>query len=147
MKGDPCTIEGCDRPQVARGWCHAHWSRWQRNGDVRADLPIGGVEPYERVMARSVEQPGGCRVWTGAVGTHGYGVTSTPRGAKAKGNRMVCVHRIVAEHHLGPSDLFVLHSCDNKLCVNIDHLRYGTHSDNMIDMHSRKRGRWGKARQ
>jgi len=41
-----------------------------------------------------------------------------------------------------PSDIegkLVLHSCDNRVCVNPDHLRLGTHRDNVSDMD--KRGR------
>lgn len=29
-----CSIDGCDRPVVARGWCQKHYYRWQRNGHM-----------------------------------------------------------------------------------------------------------------
>lgn len=32
-----CTIDGCQKPVLARGWCSAHWTRWKRHGD-----PLGG---------------------------------------------------------------------------------------------------------
>jgi len=32
-----CTIDGCQKPVIARGWCTAHWTRWKRHGD-----PLGG---------------------------------------------------------------------------------------------------------
>jgi hypothetical protein len=38
-----------------------------------------------------------------------------------------------------PSDLLVLHSCDTRDCINIEHLRLGTHNDNMKDMMDRGR--------
>lgn len=28
-----CTVEGCERGAVTRGWCHMHYSRWYVNGD------------------------------------------------------------------------------------------------------------------
>ena len=38
-----------------------------------------------------------------------------------------------------PDDLVVRHTCDNKACVNPDHLILGTHQDNSTDMVSRDR--------
>lgn len=29
-----CSVEGCSRRKRARGWCHMHWKRWRRNGDL-----------------------------------------------------------------------------------------------------------------
>lgn len=34
-----CSIDGCTKPVIARGWCTAHWTRWKRHGDPLA----GGV--------------------------------------------------------------------------------------------------------
>lgn len=38
-----------------------------------------------------------------------------------------------------PVGLFILHSCDNRGCVNPAHLRPGTHDDNMLDKMTRGR--------
>jgi hypothetical protein len=35
-----CDVDGCRKPGVARGWCHAHYSRWRRYGS-----PTGKPEP------------------------------------------------------------------------------------------------------
>lgn len=35
-----CAVEPCDRKAVTRGWCHGHYIRWNRSGDVRADVPL-----------------------------------------------------------------------------------------------------------
>ena len=41
MSGRLCVIDGCGRPQYARGWCERHWKRHRKYGDPRPDIPIG----------------------------------------------------------------------------------------------------------
>lgn len=36
-----CSIEGCDRPLTARGWCKIHYYRWKRTGDPMLVRPPG----------------------------------------------------------------------------------------------------------
>lgn len=35
-----CDVEDCERDAVSRGWCSAHYNRWQTTGDVQAHVPI-----------------------------------------------------------------------------------------------------------
>lgn len=91
---------------------------------------------YDRVMSR-VEWQGDCLVYTGARNVPGkYGYLFRSDG----GPRLA--HRIVMEYHYGPPPAdkpLVLHSCDNMGCVNIEHLRFGTHADNNQDALDRGR--------
>ena len=132
MPKGTCSIEGCDEPTRCRGWCATHYQRWRRHGDphIVKQAHLSGT-PYERVMART-ERRGDCLIFTGALDRKGY-------GRIGDGDRLRGAHRVVMECHYGPSDLHVLHSCDTPSCVEIEHLRYGTHSDNMCDMHDRGR--------
>ena len=79
-------------------------------------------------------QPNGdCLEWTGYCLNNRYGRTL------AYGKDWL-THRLAL--HLEGVDVtghFVLHSCDNRLCCNPNHLRTGTHQDNMDDMNSRGR--------
>jgi len=36
-----CKVEGCDRESKERGWCHGHYQRWHRLGEVKPDRPLG----------------------------------------------------------------------------------------------------------
>jgi hypothetical protein len=54
-RGDPCSIEGCGKPVVGRGWCSMHYARWRTYGDplyqTRRYAPQGktcAVEGCER---------------------------------------------------------------------------------------------------
>lgn len=52
-------------------------------------------------------------------------------------------HRAAWIHLYGPlpSDVFVLHACDNPGCINVEHLFLGSHADNMRDKAEKQRCR------
>ena len=86
--------------------------------------------------------PNGCWVWTGAHTANGYGVLRD-NGYDRRTHRLM--YELVTGETLEPST-FILHSCDNRLCCNPDHLRKGTHIENMADMVARNRASSGENR-
>ncbi len=36
-----CSIEGCERPSKARGWCGTHYARWSRTGTTDPPTELG----------------------------------------------------------------------------------------------------------
>lgn len=82
-----------------------------------------------------VKRTEGCWLWQG-VKNRGYGMISD------KG-KMRYAHRVSYELAYGqiPDGLDILHNCDNPSCVRPDHLKPGTHTDNMRDMFAKGRRR------
>ena len=78
-----------------------------------------------------------CIEWQGKRDKDGYGRVEV-------NGREIAAHRVAwaKENGLIPAGLLVLHSCDNPPCINIDHLRLGTHKDNMADMVARGRSKF-----
>ncbi len=92
-------------------------------------------ELKQRLLNRITIASNGCWVWQGCCGSHEYGQLTFKR-------RGLLAHRASYEVHCGPipKGQFVLHHCDNRFCINPDHLYLGSPRNNTDDMIARGRG-------
>lgn len=90
-----------------------------------------------RFWSKTQRRPDGCLEWQGRIQHGGYGMFGKTRA-----------HRFAWSSAFGavPADLVVMHSCDNRRCVALDHLFVSTQGDNLRDMWSKGRARPGTVR-
>jgi hypothetical protein len=83
----------------------------------------------------------GCWIWCGSVSRYGYGTVTQGRG------KSLHAHRAAYEEKFGKVDdkLVIRHTCDVKLCVNVNHLIPGTQKQNIEDKVRRNRHAKGQS--
>src|SRR5678809_2256 len=93
------------------------WEKVDKNGPIPDHCP----------------ELGPCWVWTGIISSTGYGVLGVNK-------RTIKTHRVSYEFVNGPipegpgfHGTCVLHKCDNRICVNPEHLFIGSINDNVLD--------------
>lgn len=99
----------------------------------------GSVEMRVRLMRRATPQQRGyitpCLIWTGPIGTRGYGLNYVSRRVSERVNENEGAHVTAYRVFIGKFErgLVVCHRCDQPACINPEHLFVGTQSDNLQD--------------
>ncbi len=99
MTDRTCSLDGCDRPHVARGWCGLHWRRWKKEGDPG--------EPYtRRIVGQKFCGLDSCDspyVANGLCGKHlaRLTLTGTTDNARDKSEEQKFWERVSEDHPLG----------------------------------------------
>ena len=98
---------------------------------------MGWVEEHSQPVTET-----GCWIWSG------YECPNTGYGKfRREGEKNYNAHRFVFNIVYGYLPKVVMHTCDNRLCVNPDHLEAGDQQKNLRDMVDKGRGGAGMFKQ
>lgn len=127
-----CSIPGCGKLVSARGWCETHYCRWRRHGDpLMLTFPPITPEKFWQLVIK--DETSGCWNFQKGRQANGYCRISV-------NGQLWSAHRYARFLSTGKAVVLqILHSCDNRQCVNPEHLREGTALENAADKLSRNR--------
>jgi hypothetical protein len=103
-------------------------------------MNITGDELWNWFISSLDKKENGCWEWSGCRINGKYGLMVYNGG-------VILTHRYALAHNLKKDitkDTYVLHSCNNPPCCNPDHLREGSHQENMTQRNTEGRLARGK---
>ena len=131
-----CSVDDCDDPAIARGWCGKHYQRWRKTGDPLLTAVIRGdaearfwsyVDKNGPIPERRPDL-GPCWTWTGKTSLAGYGRFYVDQ-REHSATRWICELKLgpIPEGH-EPD-----HLCFNTGCVNYEsHVEVVTQRENTL---------------
>lgn len=129
-----CSIIGCARTRTTRGWCHSHYERFLRSGQIQKVVRPSVAERFWEKVDKDGSVPehrpelGPCWIWTASKDGKGYGHFNI-------GGKVRKAHRISREL-MGlppiPEGLYPDHLCRNHACVRPDHTEAVTNRVNVL---------------
>ena len=124
-----CRIDGCEGKKFARSMCSKHYSRLLRHGSphIARAVDNGKCIKFIKSLPRGTKK---CIKWPFSFYHDGYGSVKY-RGTGTRASRAVAII-----HHGNPPTKRheAAHNCGNEWCVNPDHIRWATHTENLSDM-------------
>ncbi len=126
-----CSIQGCCKPEKARGWCTAHYSRWKKHGDTGVTLVTFQGDPMKFIQDVALHYEGDdCLDWP-------FGKTGGRGMIWRDGKHRVVAREICTMVHGEPPhpSYQAAHSCGrgHEGCCTKKHLRWATSAENKAD--------------
>ena len=126
-----CSIDGCNKKRLARGFCRNHYHRLRKHGDpLKGGTSHGEPLKFLKDAVKNAS-PDVCIIWPYALGKRGYGMLR-------KDGKLMLAHRLALIMHSGTDypHLDATHGpCHNPSCANPLHLSWATKRENAADRH------------
>ena len=128
------TGEQCEHKVFCKEYCCGHYRRFINNSETPMDVPVGATRRKANMTDKELrewiedqtEEVEGCKVWTGTKNPDGRtGIIKFNRITKSVRR---AYYELVMKKELTDEEL-IFSTCDNKLCLNLEHLYIGDHSE------------------
>jgi hypothetical protein len=138
-----CEVQGCESEVHSNGgrwnsrpfalsskYCRKHLRWLEQYGTLEVPKMAQGTMEFRFWKHVDKLSDNECWNWTADCSRSGYGSLWNSDTGKN-----VSAHRYSYILHIGeiPKDCYIMHSCDNKKCVNPNHLKAGTPKQNTTD--------------
>ena len=121
-----CRATNCNDFVHGKRLCIKHYKRWTRHRTLHN--PRSPMYRFKKYIGKSLGKDE-CWPWLGAIDSNGYGASCMSKGKKMGAHRMSWI----LFNGPIPDRMQVAHQCNNKPCVNPNHLYLATPKQNTQD--------------